>query len=270
MQRRLLQAAYEGVGIAGQRLGLHEWRGPRYDAVMMYHSVREPARVREHTSDITVGTFREHLRYFTEHFEVVDLPEVVGRTQNKRIALTFDDGYRDFYTNVRPVLHEFDVPATVFVITEFLDDPDPRTQVMNTGHLFETLTTAQVRELADDPLVTVGNHTRTHHNLGAHDRRDIIEDEVHGAKAALEARTGVSPDRFSYPNGACNGTSVAAVRDSHAVATLDESCRPVLPDEDPALLPRVDGGLPFDRIKWRLSDANAELLARAGVAAQDR
>ena len=44
---------------------------------------------------------------------------------------------------------------------------------------------------------------------------------------------------------------------------MDESLRPVLDDEDPLLVPRVDGGLPFPQVKWRLSDANGELMGLA-------
>lgn len=267
MRRRFLKAAYEGAGLVGHRLGLDEWDGRNHDAVLMYHSVRAPDRLREGTSDISVETFRRHLRYLTERFEVVDLSKLTMSAPNrKRIALTFDDGYRDFYTNVRPILREFDVPATVFVITDLLDDAAPRTQVMNTGHLFETLTGDQVRDLADDPRVTVGNHTRTHHDLGTHERRDIIEDEILGAQRDLRERFGIDADRFSYPNGKYNPVSTAVVRESHAIATVAESHRPLLEEEDHALLPRVDGGLPFEQIKWRLSDLNGELVARTEFA----
>jgi peptidoglycan/xylan/chitin deacetylase (PgdA/CDA1 family) len=158
----------------------------------------------------------------------------------------------------------------VFVVTDFLDNANPREQVMNTGHLFDTLTSDQVRDLADDPLVTVGSHTRTHHNLGKHDRVDIIREEVHGAREELADRFGIDADRFCYPNGGFNATSVGVVESAHEIATMDESRRPLLNDEHPLLLPRVDGGLPFDRIQWRLSDLNGELMFRAGQTREDR
>lgn len=39
------------------------------------------------------------------------------------MAVTFDDGYRDVYTNAFPLLQEFGIPATVFLTIQFLDDP---------------------------------------------------------------------------------------------------------------------------------------------------
>lgn len=265
MKTQFLKLLYEGVSAAGHRAELHKPQFTNHDAIIMYHSVRRPDWIREGTSDVSVTAFRRHLRYFDREFDLVDIAALRNPAPDrKRIALTFDDGYRDFYTNVRPMLHEFDVPATVFVITSFLDNANPREQVMNTGHLFDTLTSEQVCELAADPLVTVGNHTRTHHNVGAHHRREIIESEILGAKRDLEDRFGIEPDRFCYPNGGYNETGIDVVTASHAFAIMNESMRPLLDDEHPALLPRVDGGLPFARVQWRLSDCNGELMRLLG------
>jgi peptidoglycan/xylan/chitin deacetylase (PgdA/CDA1 family) len=39
--------------------------------------------------------------------------------------LTFDDGYRDYYTTAYPILHEFGVPAVCFLATHFIDTAAP-------------------------------------------------------------------------------------------------------------------------------------------------
>jgi peptidoglycan/xylan/chitin deacetylase (PgdA/CDA1 family) len=257
-------AGYEALARVAERTGLARPDYRHRNAVLMYHSVRPAGECRPGTSDVSAAAFREHLDYLTGRFEVVDLPEVrlndgrgVGR---KRVALTFDDGYRDFYTEVRPLLHEFDVPATVFVCPGLLDDANRREQAMNTGHLFETLTSDQVRELADDPLVTVGNHTRTHHDCGAHRDRDILREEVLGARRDLRERYGIATDRFCYPNGSYNDTALDVVREGHEIATMNESRRPLLGSEDPLLVPRVDAGLPVRRWRWNMSDLNGEVV----------
>lgn len=258
-----LRSGYDAAAALGVRSGLHQPQFSQRNAVLMYHSVPEPSAVRPETSDIPPAELRRHLEYYTREYEVVDLPAVLEGGGEKRIALTFDDGYRDFYTNVRPLLHEFDVPATVFVVSGFLDDQLPRERVMNTGCRYDVLTSEQVTDLLDDPLVTVGNHSRTHHDLGRHDDRDLIEPEVVGAKPDLEERFGATIDRFSYPNGRYNETTLEVVAESHDIAVMDESLRPVLGEENPMLVPRVDGGLPFPQIKWRLSDSNGELIRLA-------
>ncbi len=37
------------------------------------------------------------------------------------VVITIDDGYRDFYTSAFPILKSRGIPATVFLVTEFLD-----------------------------------------------------------------------------------------------------------------------------------------------------
>jgi peptidoglycan/xylan/chitin deacetylase (PgdA/CDA1 family) len=265
----LAASGYGGLSRLGMAARLDRLDYRHRNAVLLYLSVRPADECRPGTSDVSVAAFREHLEYLTDHFEVVDLPEARlndGRgAGSKDVALTFDDGYRDFYTEVRPLLHEFDVPVTVFVCPELLDNAARREQVTNTGHLFDTLTSDQLLDLADDPLVTVGSHTRSHHDIGAHHDRDIIREEVVGAKRDLAQRFGVDCERFCYPNGGYNGTALDVVRDSHDIATVDGSGRPLLGSEDPMLVPRVDASLSFRRWRWNVSDANAELrwLARA-------
>jgi peptidoglycan/xylan/chitin deacetylase (PgdA/CDA1 family) len=228
----------------------------------MYHSVREADRVRPGTSDLSVAAFRRQLDALTDAFEIVDLGALQDPAPDrKRIALTFDDGYRDFYTQVRPLLHEFDAPATAFLVSNFVDGIDRKSQVVNAGHIYDPLTHEEVAEIIDDPLVTIGNHTKTHHHLGRHREQDILQDEIVGAKDELEDRYGVTIDRFSYPDGGYTETAVQVVRESHALAVMDESQRPLLHDEDPVLLPRVDGGLPLPQVEWRLSDANGMVVA---------
>jgi peptidoglycan/xylan/chitin deacetylase (PgdA/CDA1 family) len=40
---------------------------------------------------------------------------------DRALAVTVDDGYRDFFEVAYPVFREFGIPATVFVVTRFLD-----------------------------------------------------------------------------------------------------------------------------------------------------
>lgn len=72
-------------------------------------------------------TFRHLLDFLSVHAEVVDLSSanegksVSGR--RLRVALTFDDGYRDNYENALPELSRYGFAATVFLATSLIDDP---------------------------------------------------------------------------------------------------------------------------------------------------
>lgn len=263
----MLERAYRTVEAVGVRLRLHRVSTSHADAIVMYHSVRDPERVRRGTSDLTVAQFRAQLSYLDARFELVDLGRLVDTAapDRKRVALTFDDGYRDFHANVLPLLREYDAPATAFLVPGFLDGDVRRLQAANAGHVYRTLTHAQVCELIDEPLVTVGNHTRTHHDLSVHEERDVLREEIVGGRDALADRFGIEVDRFCYPFGRHNPTSRQQVRESHALAVRAESRRAIHPSDDRHLLPRIDGGLGRRAVAWRASDLNRRLV-RAGEA----
>ncbi len=68
-------------------------------------------------------TFREQLKFIRRNFDVISFEdlhqcETEGKEWPRRaLIITFDDGYRDNYTNAFPILKEFDLPATVFLTT---------------------------------------------------------------------------------------------------------------------------------------------------------
>ena len=75
----------------------------------------------------TVEEFKSDLEFFTRHFQPVTLTEIVEALNGKRplprscFHLTFDDGFREMYDVVAPILQRASVPATFFVNTAFLD-----------------------------------------------------------------------------------------------------------------------------------------------------
>ncbi|MEW6127514.1 MAG: polysaccharide deacetylase family protein [Acidobacteriota bacterium] len=91
--------------------------------ILMYH--RFSARDTHDT--ISANAFRQHLEYLTAHYRVVALSQI-GEFLNQRdpfppglAAITIDDGYRDAYDIALPLLQRFNVPATLFVVTDFID-----------------------------------------------------------------------------------------------------------------------------------------------------
>lgn len=224
--------------------------------MLTYHSVAGDG-----WRPIPVETFRHHLQLLTECYEVVDLPAVAGPDSadaaQKRVALTFDDGYLDFYTNVFPLLQEFEVPATVFVVGETLDDP---TFCHDEGAGYTYMSKSQVLDLVESDLVTVGNHTQTHPDLSTLDSETLV-DEVVDARRRLESHLGTTIDRFCYPYTRFNTRSAETVRRSHEYAVVGDGWAPVTKHTDSCLLPRVDDVTKLARLAWRLSDGRTNLFA---------
>jgi peptidoglycan/xylan/chitin deacetylase (PgdA/CDA1 family) len=106
------------------------------------------------------------------------------------VVLTFDDGYRDFYTDVLPILQKYNAKATVYLVYNFLDNPN-------------YLYTWQVREIIDSNLVEIGSHTLNHTYLKGM-TEEIIVNEINESKFELENAFNIKINSFAYPYGAYN------------------------------------------------------------------
>ena len=118
---RVLERSRAGAVLAR----IPTWRGV---LVLGYHRIGRPG---DGVHDVrlwsaTADDFAEQVRFLTRQVEIVsgdELPEALGSRRGRRVALTFDDGYRDNYDTAYPVLRSHGVPAVFFVATGFLDRP---------------------------------------------------------------------------------------------------------------------------------------------------
>jgi peptidoglycan/xylan/chitin deacetylase (PgdA/CDA1 family) len=100
-------------------------------AVLTFHGLRREQEVEwlDLSLHETVEAFRRVCGHLAAHYEVVSAEEAVvlaeteGRSAGRRprVVLTFDDGYASNLRLAWPILREFDLPATVFVTTSFVD-----------------------------------------------------------------------------------------------------------------------------------------------------
>ncbi|MFC2042995.1 polysaccharide deacetylase family protein [Chloroflexota bacterium] len=126
----------------------------------------------------------------------------------KPIALTFDDGYLDTYTTAWPVLREFDISASIFLVSGWVGN----TSAWREGSLANTalMSWENVREMAAG-WIQFGSHTVTHPHLNKLESRDIereVQDSHHQIKDQLEQ----SITHFSYPYSSTNPSVYYALR----------------------------------------------------------
>lgn len=105
----------------------------------------------------------------------------------KSIALTFDDGYEDMYTNTLPLLKKYNMKGTMYIIVNALGKP---------GYL----TKEQVKEMADSGYVEIAAHTLNHPDLRLKDWQ-AANYEIGGSKRELEKIIGQPVTDFAYPYG---------------------------------------------------------------------
>lgn len=97
--------------------------------ILVYHGVVANPDHSISVGPIATSQFAQHLGYFKENFDVVSQDAIFKMYRDdytpkrKTIALTFDDGYENNYTNAFPLLKKYGFPATMFAISNcVLDD----------------------------------------------------------------------------------------------------------------------------------------------------
>lgn len=90
--------------------------------IIMYHGVSPSPDFELNGRSIESGQFEQHLQYLKKNFEVISLKQLFEdhkngiKTDKKRIAITFDDGYLNNYLYAFPLLKKYGLPATFFII----------------------------------------------------------------------------------------------------------------------------------------------------------
>jgi len=104
----------------------------------------------------------------------------------KPVFITFDDGYKENYTEIFPILQKYDAKITIFLTTE------PET---------ERLTLDMIREMSDSGLVKFESHTATHPDLAQISSNAArLTDELKNSKEKIYRLT-VYPKKYFSETG---------------------------------------------------------------------
>ena len=94
-------------------------------AILMYHGVTDqPINL---WTQVHIDRFREQMKFIKENCHPIALKELVQARKEKivlpeySVCVTFDDGFQNNFTTAYPVLKEYNIPATIFVTTSFVD-----------------------------------------------------------------------------------------------------------------------------------------------------
>lgn len=115
------------------------------------------------------------------------------KPQGREVLITFDDGHRSFKNEAFPILKNYRLPATMFLISDSVKKGGLE------GYA-DSLTAEEIRQLQKNPGISFHGHTKTHPHL-----KELadweIEIELGESKKALEAMLGRPVDYLSYPFG---------------------------------------------------------------------
>lgn len=178
--------------------------------ILMYHYVSElPYNADDIRRGLTVTPeiFKAHMQYLHNQgyttVSLYDLNDALTKgtlLPPKPIVLTFDDGYRDAYTNVFPVLKQYGFSGTFFIITSRPDANDP-----------VYMTWPQIVEMSNAGM-SMEPHTKDHVDLRQRDH-DFLIYQLQGSIESLAAYTGRTPRMFAYPVGHYDGATLRVAKE---------------------------------------------------------
>jgi peptidoglycan/xylan/chitin deacetylase (PgdA/CDA1 family) len=159
--------------------------------ILTYHSINDEINPDE---TVTPEEFEKQLQYIKENYKVISLEDAVEYLQtdikkiSDSIVITFDDGYSDNYHNAYPLLKKHNFPATIFLISDLINDKGGK-----------YLSQSQIHEMMDNNI-SFGSHTISHRILTGL-RNDEIIGEIRDSKDILESQLGNKINSFAYPVG---------------------------------------------------------------------
>ena len=211
--------------------------------ILMYHYIRinpRPGDRLGYNLSVTPQDFRAQMDWLADndwhpitlttlrsYFDGQPLP-------SKPIVLTFDDGYRDFYTTAFPILKAHHFPAVAYIVSGFIGWPE------------RYVTGPEVQEM-DRGGIEIGSHTVSHPNLTKLSP-ESLQHEVGDAKVSLEALLGHPVLDFAYPVGGFDARVVKAVADQgyQSATTVIEGTAHASSDRFTWSRTRVSGGEGLD------------------------
>jgi peptidoglycan/xylan/chitin deacetylase (PgdA/CDA1 family) len=205
-------------------------------AILTYHAV-DPSRA---PICIEEATFRRHVAWLASgRVRVCALADLFAQPPDTdAVALTFDDGFTSFADRAWPLLRDYGLSATVFVVSDHVGGSNAWAGRPAPGIPTLPLMTWEALGRLGEAGVELGAHTRSHRDLRGASPAEL-EDELTGCVERIAGETGCRPSSFAYPYGVVDTAAAAA-----AARLYRRACTTVLrlvePHEDIYRLPRLD------------------------------
>jgi len=161
-------------------------------SVFMYHRIGEGTYP---STNVTIEQFNQHINYIsTNDFNIIPLSDVLDiilkneEFAKNTISFSIDDAYESFYFNAWPKFRENNIPVTLFISTEIIDNG-------TNGYM----TWDQIRNFIDEGG-KVGQHTSSHIHMPLNSKETIKQDILKSHKSFIK-ELGFIPELFAYPYG---------------------------------------------------------------------
>lgn len=166
-----------------------------------------------HDNDAEGERFAKQLAELHRYCKFVNFEDAVRMIVNKEsvseptVAFSFDDGWRDCYTQIAPQLEEYGVNAMFFINPNLADAADNNdvTYIENfTNNTTKSpgkypMSWAQIKELQSRGFL-IGAHTLDHYCINDNNFTEL-EHQIGDCRKIIEERLGAPCEYFAFPYG---------------------------------------------------------------------
>lgn len=188
-------------------------------AVLCYHNLATEEEKQNFPEEadwtITVDNFKEQLEYLKKNnYKTLTMEEFYKWKNNeldlpyRSVLITFDDGFLSNYEYAFPLLKQYDMNATVFVVGSFIDNS---TDNEWNGNIKTYMTKDILKKIENEyPNIEIYSHSYNLHYQGAaNQKKDILIEDIQKFNHFYRENT-----IFCYPFGQYNDTFENALKEN--------------------------------------------------------
>lgn len=184
---------------------------------LYHHIVKEESEIQYDYMQTTEKTFEEQIRglenlgyHFISYQDLIDYNNGQKKLHKKSCVLTFDDGCKDIYTNAYPILQKYNIPFTMFVVT-------------NAVGADGCASWEELKEMQDSGLALIASHSTNHTEFNKLSVEETLEN-VDSSYKALEENLGEQKTKiFTYPYGLYSQEQLEPLKEEGYVINLTDN-----------------------------------------------
>lgn len=175
--------------------------GEAESRILCYHSVGTPAWG---VNDVPPALFRRHIELALEAgYTFAPARSIAnGTAPSRSLAITFDDGLTTVATQAAPILRDYAIPWSLYVVSDWASGQ----------HRFESGAILGWHELEAVAAAgaSIGSHSVTHPNFGRLDSQRLPH-ELSESREEIRRALGITVDEFAIPFGQSGNWSEEAM-----------------------------------------------------------
>lgn len=184
---------------------------------LYHHIVKEESEIQYDYMQTTEKTFEEQIRglenlgyHFISYQDLIYYNNGQKKLYKKSCVLTFDDGCKDIYTNAYPILQKYNIPFTMFVVT-------------NAVGADGCASWEELKEMQDSGLALIASHSTNHTEFNKLSVEETLEN-VDSSYKALEENLGEQKTKiFTYPYGLYSQEQLEPLKEEGYVINLTDN-----------------------------------------------